>query len=163
MRSKNRTEPTNRTEPDPLSEATAPTAVERGPKEKKQTFIGPNMHFVGEIESWGSVRVEGQVEGKMTVGTLTVGRAGRVEGPVIADMVQIDGILEGDLDADTVVLGGESRVVGDITHRSLSMKPGACFEGKAISKASARPANSGQGDPPAGQPSPAPRTKPAGG
>ena len=36
------------------------------------------------------------------------------------------------LAADTVVLGSSAQVFGDITHRSLSMEPGARFEGRAI-------------------------------
>ena len=37
-----------------------------------------------------------------------------------------------DLEADTVILGPSAQVFGDITHRSLSMEPGARFEGRSI-------------------------------
>jgi cytoskeletal protein CcmA (bactofilin family) len=62
---------------------------------------------------------------------LTLGPRGGIEGEATAESARIDGLVEGDLKAETVILGSGARVVGDITHRSLSMEPGAQFEGRA--------------------------------
>ncbi len=109
----------------------APVALQQA-AEKRQSVIGASLQFTGEIQSAGSVRIEGQVTGKVTARTLTVGRSGGIEGNVAAEIAQIDGLVEGDLEADTVILGPSAQVFGDITHRSLSMEPGARFEGRSI-------------------------------
>ncbi len=100
--------------------------------ERRQSVIGASLQFTGEIKSAGSVRIEGQVTGRVTARSLTLGRGGEIEGDVAAEIAQIDGLLEGDLEADTVILGPSAQVFGDITHRSLSMEPGARFEGRSI-------------------------------
>jgi len=100
--------------------------------ERRQSVIGASLQFTGEIKSAGSVRIEGQVTGRVTARSLTLGRGGEIEGDVAAEIAQIDGLLEGDLEADTVILGSSAQVFGDITHRSLSMEPGARFEGRSI-------------------------------
>lgn len=107
--------------------ATPPQKVETRP-----SIIGASLQFVGEIRSAGSVRINGQVKGKVTARALTVGRRGGIEGQVAAETAQIDGLVQGDLEADTVILGPNAQVIGDITHRSLAMEPGARFEGKAL-------------------------------
>lgn len=109
----------------------APVALQQA-VESRQSVIGASLQFTGEIQSAGSVRIEGQVTGKVTARTLTVGRSGGIEGNVAAEIAQIDGLLEGNLQADTVILGPSAQVFGDITHRSLSMEPGARFEGRSI-------------------------------
>ena len=117
----------------PVSNDMGQTTVTPPPKaEGRQTIIGASLQFVGEIRSAGSVRIDGQVKGKVTARTLTVGRTGGIEGKVAAEIAQIDGLVEGDLEADTVILGPSAQVIGDITHRSLAMEPGARFEGRAV-------------------------------
>lgn len=100
--------------------------------EKHPTVIGASLHFVGDIRSGGSVRVEGQVTGKVAAHSLTVGPGGGIEGDVAAELAEINGLVTGDLAADKVVLGSGARVVGDITYGSLEMEPGARFEGRTI-------------------------------
>jgi cytoskeletal protein CcmA (bactofilin family) len=100
--------------------------------ERRQSVLGASLQFTGEIKSTGSVRIEGQVTGRVTARSLTLGRGGEIEGDVAAEIAQIDGLLEGNLQADTVILGPSAQVFGDITHRSLSMEPGARFEGRSI-------------------------------
>ncbi|MDX1574635.1 MAG: polymer-forming cytoskeletal protein [Kiloniellales bacterium] len=100
--------------------------------ERHPTVIAASLQFAGEIKSAGSVRIEGQVTGRVTAHSVTLGPRGGIEGEVAAQSARIDGLIEGGLTADTVTLGSGARVVGDITHRSLSMEPGAQFEGRAI-------------------------------
>jgi len=109
----------------------APEAPQSG-AEKYPSVIGASLHFVGEIRSTGSVRIEGQVKGKVAARNLSVGQSGGIDGDVAAEMAEINGLVTGDLAADTVVLGSGAQVVGDITYGSLAMEPGARFEGRTI-------------------------------
>jgi len=125
----------------------APVAREQV-SERQQSVIGASLQFTGEIKSTGSVRIEGRVTGRVTARILMLGRSGGIEGDVAAEIVRIDGLVEGDLAADTVVLGSSAQVFGDITHRSLSMEPGARFEGRAIHAGAVAP--TGEAPPEAG-------------
>ena len=115
-----------------------PAAFQAG-GERYPTVIAPSLQFSGEIRSAGSVRIEGHVTGRVTAHSLTLSAQGTLEGEAAADHARIDGLMEGDLEADAVTLGSDARVVGDITHRSLSMEPGAEFEGRAIHAEDAAP------------------------
>ena len=134
MRSRNK-----RSKSDSNSSEQARQAPQQG-AEKHPSVIGASLHFVGEIRSTGSVRVEGQVKGKVAARNLTVGQSGGIDGDVAAEMAEINGLITGDLAADTVVLGSGAQVVGDITYGSLAMEPGARFEGRTI-QAPAAPAS----------------------
>ena len=126
MPSRNKTDAPDSSEPEG-----APSGPDDG-AERRPTFIAPSLHFTGEIRSGGAVRIEGRVTGKVRARTLCLDRRGAIEGEVVAETAEIDGFVEGDLTADKVVLGASARVVGDITHRSLSMSPGAQFEGRVV-------------------------------
>lgn len=142
MRSRNKraASASNKTEPAPAAPAQ--------PAEKRQSVIGANLQFVGEIRSTGSVRIEGQVKGTVNAHNLTVGRGGEVAGQVVAEIARIDGLVEGDLEADTVVLGPTAQVFGDIIHRSLAIEPGARFEGRSVLSPAAKPAGEAEAETP---------------
>jgi cytoskeletal protein CcmA (bactofilin family) len=133
----------------PKSSDPAPVAPPP-PAEKHQSLIGASLQFVGEIRSTGSVRIEGQVTGTVSARSLTVGQGGEISGRVVAQIAQIDGRVDGDLEADTVVLGPTAQVFGDIIHHSLTMAPGAHFEGRSVMSAAGKPA--GKTDPDAAAP-----------
>jgi len=116
------------------------------PAEKRASLIGASLQFVGEIRSTGSVRIEGQVTGTVSARSLTVGQSGEIAGRAVAETAEVDGRVEGELEADTVVLGPTARVFGDITHRSLAMAPGACFEGRSILSGAAKSAGQTEAD-----------------
>lgn len=69
------------------------------------------------------------VKGDVVAKQLTIGETGTVIGSIEADSVMVAGTLTGRLSATKVVLASTSRVVADITHVSLSIEPGAVFEG----------------------------------
>lgn len=103
--------------------------------ETRQSVFGSSLHFVGEIHSTGSVRVEGHIEGPLTARVVFVGTGGRVEGPITAEIAQIEGAVAGDLDCDTVSLGRTARFSGAIAYRSLSVETGALLTGQVRRKA----------------------------
>ncbi len=99
----------------------------------KQSVIGAGLRVVGEIESTGSVRIEGHVQGNVRARTLLVGDAGRVVGNIDAEIAQINGTVNGKVQAGTVVLGATAHFKGDIVQQSLVIELGAKFEGRVKS------------------------------
>lgn len=83
--------------------------------------------IVGDVE----VHLDSLVMGDIKVGKLMVGPNARVEGSIIAQVVEIHGLVIGSVTAQAVRLYAGSRVDGDITHEQLAMETGAIFEGRS--------------------------------
>jgi len=93
------------------------------------SILGADLKITGDIASAGEVHVSGVVKGDIAAKKLTVGEGGSVVGAVEADVAMVAGTLTGRLTATTVTLASTARVVADITHVSLTIEPGAVFEG----------------------------------
>jgi cytoskeletal protein CcmA (bactofilin family) len=86
----------------------------------------------GELSFKGMLRVNGHIAGKVTSqnGTLIVDLSARVDADVEVGVAVISGIVNGDVIArERVELGPEAIINGNISTRSLTMKPGAVFQG----------------------------------
>ena len=75
------------------------------------------------------MHISGSVKGDVTAQKLTLGEHGSITGTVEVEVAIIAGHLAGRLTATSVLLASSARVVADITHVSLSIEPGAVFEG----------------------------------
>ena len=93
------------------------------------SILGVDLKITGDIASAGEIHVSGMVKGDVIAKQLTVGETGTVIGSIEAETAMVAGTLTGRLTATTVVLAASARVVADITHVSLSIEPGAVFEG----------------------------------
>jgi cytoskeletal protein CcmA (bactofilin family) len=96
------------------------------------TIVGKDTVFVGNIESSGSIRVEGRFEGQLiTEGDLIIGESGSVQGKVGAKNVTIAGYLNGEIDArGKLELLPTATVQGDAQMMFLVVEEGASFQGQ---------------------------------
>ncbi len=96
------------------------------------TLLGQGTEIVGDFNSEGSARVDGKVNGNVTVaGTLILGVGGVVNGDVSADTVMIGGEVVGNVNAPTrTELTSTGRVLGDITTSVIVIDEHAVFQGK---------------------------------
>lgn len=86
----------------------------------------------GELDFKDMLRVNGYVAGKVTSrnGTLIVDPSARVDADIDVAVAVISGIVNGDVIAhERVDMGPEAIINGNISTRSLTMKPGAVFQG----------------------------------
>lgn len=106
------------------------------------TVIDQNLTVRGDIDTDGSVRVDGRVDGQThRVGSLTVGPRGSVTGSIEADTVVIAGTVQGNIQATgRVEIDRGARVYGDVRARALLMRDGASINGKFLIEAA------GEGD-----------------
>jgi cytoskeletal protein CcmA (bactofilin family) len=104
----------------------------RSPPTRLMTSIIANgVRIKGSIEAEGAeLQVDGEIEGNVRGGSLTVGDTGLVKGDVVAESVLVNGRVEGSLRARKVQLAKNAHVAGDIVHQSLSVEMGAVFEGQ---------------------------------
>jgi cytoskeletal protein CcmA (bactofilin family) len=94
--------------------------------------VGSVPELTGELSFKDMLRVNGHIAGKVTSasGTLIVDPSARVDADVEVGVAVISGIVNGDVIAyERVELGPEAIINGNISTRSLTMKPGAVFQG----------------------------------
>lgn len=88
-----------------------------------------------EITFEGTLRINGYVAGiiRSSNGNLIVDAGGEVDANISVHHATIYGCVRGDIHAkEKVELGGSARVIGDIETVTLSIEPGAVFEGRCI-------------------------------
>jgi len=97
---------------------------------KKAVNSAPELN--GEISFKDMLRVNGHIAGKVLSqrGTLIVDTSARLDGDIEVGVAMIGGMVNGDIVAhERVELGPSAIINGNITTRSLAIKPGAIFHG----------------------------------
>ena len=99
-------------------------------------LIGRGTVILGTITASSSIRIEGEIKGKVVCHDLvTVGASGSMEGDIDAKNLVIGGKVNGNLSAqDKLVMEPKSTVSGDIRARRLVVDEGATFEGNCSMK-----------------------------
>lgn len=101
------------------------------PESKLPNMIGPGTKILGNIETNGDIRIDGNIEGNVnSKGKVVVGANGFVKGEVVCSNAEIAGTLNGKLVVSELLsLKASSKVNGDIKSGKLSIEPGAIFSG----------------------------------
>ena len=112
---------------------TAPQADPHGEDQKpRESIIPTQATFTGDLDTPGSVRISGRVEGNVRSGG-TVWITGTVIGNVQGDTIICTGTVKGDLEAGQLVeLKSGCFVRGDIKTPSVIRSEGASHNGKLI-------------------------------
>lgn len=94
-------------------------------------YLGKNVHLQGDLHFEGSGRIDGKVEGKITVkGTLTLGEEGVVSSEIEGDTVIIGGKAAGKIvGRQKVQLMKTAIVNADVTTPCFSIEEGSQFNG----------------------------------
>lgn len=104
-------------------------------KEKQvqiNTLIGKGSELAGDFSVQGSARIDGKVNGNVTVtGTLIIGATGSISGNVAAKSVVIGGEVLGDVAApEKTELTATAKVLGDISTSVIVIDEKAIIQGK---------------------------------
>lgn len=99
---------------------------------KISTLIGKGCELAGDFIAKDSARIDGKVDGNVTVtGSLLVGAGGCINGNVTAVSVLIGGEVNGDVNAtEKAELTDTAKVLGDITTKVIVIDENAIFQGK---------------------------------
>ena len=110
-------------------------------KEKRadriSTFIGADASIDGTIEFKGTIRVDGQVKGKIVSkgGTVVVGEKAAVDAHLDVNVAVVMGEVNGSIEAkERIEVYPPGRVGGDIQAPVVSIEPGGLFNGSCIMK-----------------------------
>ena len=95
------------------------------------SLIGEGSFFKGDISLSGLLRIDGDFSGTIKDGgKVLVGKSGRAEASVSADIVVIGGVLKGNVVAkEKVVILSTGMVIGNINAPRLLIEDGVIFNG----------------------------------
>lgn len=94
------------------------------------SIICSDVQIKGSIKSAGALQIDGQVEGDITSGDVTIGSTGQIIGEIKAETLRVKGKIVGSIRARKVELETGASVEGDIFHAALIIQPDANFEGQ---------------------------------
>lgn len=94
-------------------------------------IIGKGTSVQGDIETFGNLRVEGQVVGNIkTKSKVALGQSCKVEGNILAQNAEVAGEVSGRVEVTELLLLKATAVVhGDIITNKLIVESGAKFNG----------------------------------
>jgi cytoskeletal protein CcmA (bactofilin family) len=112
----------------------APAAPRGGSSASEVTVVGQGARLEGTLVSAGSLRIDGQVKGKIRAeGDVTLSGASKVEADIEAQNVTVAGEFTGAIVAKSrAELASGGRVNGDVTSKTLVVAEGAVFSGQSI-------------------------------
>ena len=101
------------------------------------SFIGKGTTVQGDVQSEGSLRLEGQIEGKVNIRSkLILATGSSIKGNVSATNAEISSTVEGNIEVtELLILKGEAIIKGDIQTQRLIVESGARFDGACSMRA----------------------------
>ncbi|NLL05763.1 MAG: polymer-forming cytoskeletal protein [Clostridiaceae bacterium] len=102
-----------------------------GNAESFDTIIGINSKFEGNIETKGTIRIDGKVFGNLKIdGDVYVGKDATITGNINANNIFISGRVEGNVESKGILkIQSSAKLYGDITVFSIVTEEGSEFEG----------------------------------
>lgn len=93
--------------------------------------IGKGTSLVGDIETFGNIRIEGKVKGNITSKSkLVLGDSSFIDGNILAQNAEIEGEVSGCVEVtELLVLKPSARIKGDIITNKMVVEAGAVFNG----------------------------------
>lgn len=98
---------------------------------KIDTVIGSGTSLRGNLNSEGSVRIDGRLEGTICAqGDVSVGEKGNITAEISARNVEIAGLVQGNVHAaGRLILTVSGQLYGDVKAEKLIIHEGAKFKG----------------------------------
>lgn len=96
-----------------------------------ETVVGVSTSFTGNINSSGSIKVEGEYTGDIiTKGDIILGSVANVKGNLNAVNVKIDGRVEGNIVCSGLLsVGATGKISGNVETTNLSVEDGGVING----------------------------------
>ncbi len=110
------------------------------------TIISTNTTVKGDILSEGILQIDGHVEGDITCTELVIGVKGSVTGSITVQNMQLYGTLRGKALVDNLFVSKTAKLIGDATHNSIAIEPGAYIDGHCMRAGAPIPAEQAKPD-----------------
>jgi len=100
--------------------------------EKLESFVGANSAFKGNIETKGTLRIDGKLEGNVKADWVILGEKSSVKGDITARGIIVGGSVDGNLRAKEIIeIKSKGRVTGDTVTTKLTISEGGIFDGRS--------------------------------
>lgn len=100
--------------------------------EKLESFVGTSSNFKGDIDTKGTLRIDGTMTGNINADWVILGEKAILKGNITARGIIIGGKVEGNLKAKEIVeLKSKGHIIGDISTIKLTIAEGGIFEGRS--------------------------------
>jgi cytoskeletal protein CcmA (bactofilin family) len=114
---------------DSKSTSTPPPSPAPAPEPARTTAPSSSRSATPSIIS-PDLKIKGDLICNVVSRSITVGEGADVRGAISGEAVRICGSVNGQIKGTTVTLAKTAKVVGDVMHQTLSIEPGAFFEGQ---------------------------------
>lgn len=91
----------------------------------KPAVISEEFVIRGDIESEGTLHVEGKIIGTVLATAVNVSKTGYVEGDIICQSLNLKGHIQGNVSCDEVSLSETAHITGTLKYRFISVGKGA--------------------------------------
>jgi cytoskeletal protein CcmA (bactofilin family) len=98
--------------------------------ERRLSIIGAATTVYGDVDCESALQVFGVVEGDVRSRVLVIEFGAHIEGRVFAERLLVYGSIHGPVAATDIGIEASARILGNITHNSLMIAPGAFLEGR---------------------------------
>ncbi len=100
--------------------------------EKLESFIGGNSVFKGDVDSKGTLRVDGVIEGNVKADWVIIGEKAHIVGNIEARGIVTGGKIDGNVKTKEIVeIKNKGHINGEITSKKLVIAEGGIFEGRS--------------------------------
>ncbi|MBA4373525.1 MAG: hypothetical protein C0402_11770 [Thermodesulfovibrio sp.] len=100
--------------------------------EKLESLIGSNSTFKGDIDTKGTIRIDGVIEGNVSADWVVIGEKAQVRGDIASRGIVVGGRVDGNLRAKEIVeIRSKGQVCGEIHTSKLTVIEGAVFDGRS--------------------------------
>ncbi|MBR2214221.1 MAG: polymer-forming cytoskeletal protein [Selenomonadaceae bacterium] len=103
------------------------------PSGDAETVIGKSTRLHGEITGEGNIRIDGTVEGTISIeGNAVIGESGNVEGDIKAANLVVSGTVTGNANIEgNLCIQATGQLVGDVKVKSFNIEDGGIFMGRS--------------------------------
>ncbi len=96
------------------------------------SIVSEGTRIKGDIISNGIIHIDGKVDGDISCDELVIGLKGSVNGGVTTTSLQLYGVLSGKTVVDNLFVAKTAKLIGDATHNTIAIEPGAYIDGHCI-------------------------------
>ena len=119
----------SRREPSGVRSGPVPPAA---PRKSESSVIGPSILVQGDMTGDEDLVVQGRIEGSISLkkNLVTIGKDGRVNATVNAEIIRVEGSVEGELQGrEQVIVTRTGSVSGNIVAPRVTLEDGCRFKG----------------------------------
>lgn len=100
--------------------------------EKLESLVGANSTFKGNVDTKGTIRIDGVIEGNISADWVIIGEKAQVRGDIASRGIVVGGRVDGNLRAKEIVeIRSKGQVCGEIYTSKLTVIEGAVFDGRS--------------------------------